>query len=238
MRAAWGLAHTSGKGPKPALTLDRIVAAAVDVASVDGIGAVAMSRIAAALGVGTMSLYRYVEGKDELLALMVDAAFAAAPTPLDSSYSWRAALAQWAREYLAVLRRHPWVLRVPLSGPPVSPNSVLWFERGLGCLRETRLDEGEKLGVLLLVNGFVRNDALLAADLDAATRGPGAAFNEAGSFYGSLLTELVDPQRFPAITALVHSRVFEGPDAPDDRFDFGLDRILDGVAALIRDRQT
>jgi AcrR family transcriptional regulator len=236
MRAAWGLPQVSGRGPKPALTLDRIVAAAVDVASVDGIGAVAMSRIATALGVGTMSLYRHVEGKDELLALMVDAAFATAP-PHESSYSWRAALAQWAREYLAVLRRHPWVLRVPVNGPPVSPNSVLWFERGLDCLRDTRLAEGEKLGVLLLVNGFVRNDALLAADLDAAARGPGAAIKEAGSFYGSLLTELVDPQRFPAITALVRSRVFDGPDAPDERFDFGLERILDGVAALIRDRQ-
>jgi AcrR family transcriptional regulator len=238
MRAAWGLPHASSKGPKPALTLARIIAAAVDVASVDGMGAVAMSRIAAALGVGTMSLYRYVEGKDELLALMVDAAFAPAPPPLEASYSWRAALSQWAREHLAVLRRHPWVLRVPLNGPPVSPNNVRWFERGLGCLHETRLSEGEKLGVLLLVNGFVRNDALLAADLEAAARGHGAATGDAGPSYGSLLAELVDPQGFPAITALIRSRVFDGPDAPDDRFDFGLERILDGVAALIRDRQT
>jgi AcrR family transcriptional regulator len=235
LRAAWGLRAEPIKGPRPALSLKRIVEAALDVASSGGIGAVAMSRIATELGVGTMSLYRYVEGKNELLALMMDAAFEAAPAPPGPSESWRAALSRWTREHLAVLRRHPWVLRIPLSGPPIAPNQVLWFERGLACLSGTGLAEGEKLCVLLLVNGFVRNEAFLAADLQAAARASGSTAEEATFSYSRMLSELIDPQRFPAISAVLAARVFEGPSVPDAEFDFGLERILDGVAVLVRE---
>jgi len=233
--AAWGLRAVPSKGPRPALSLKRIVDAAVEVASSDGIGAVAMSRIATELGVGTMSLYRYIEGKNELLALMVDAAFAAPPAPPALPEGWRAALSRWAREHLAVLRRHPWVLRIPLSGPPVLPNQVIWFERGLRCLTGTGLSETDKLCVLLLVNGFVRNEALLAADLQMAARASRSSAQDAMSSYGRLLSALVDAQRFPAISALLAAGVFDGPDVPDAEFDFGLERILDGVAVLVRE---
>jgi AcrR family transcriptional regulator len=232
MRAAWGLRAIPTKGPKPTLTLERIVGAAVDVAAAEGIGAVAMSRIAGELGVGTMSLYRYVEGKAELLALMNDAVFAAPPAPAGSGETWREAMARWARAHLAVLRRHPWLLRIPISGPPVAPNQVVWFERGLAALAGTRLSEAEKLYVMLLVNGFVRNEALLTADVQAARRAARVTEAHAASSYGRLLSGLVDPQRFPALTRLIAAGVFDGPLHPDADFDFGLERILDGIAVL------
>jgi AcrR family transcriptional regulator len=206
----------------------------VRVAATEGIETVAMSRIARALGVGTMSLYRYVKGKDELLALMVDAVFDAPPAPRGPREAWRAALARWARAHLEALRQHPWTLRVPLSGPPIMPNQVLWFERGMACLGATGLSEGDKLCVLLLVNGFVRNEALLAADLEAARRARRGAAPPMAS-YGALLGSLIDAARFPALSALVASRVFDGPDVPGAEFDFGLDRILDGIAVLVRE---
>jgi AcrR family transcriptional regulator len=237
LRAAWGLRPAPARGPRPALTLAGIVAAAVEVASAEGIEAVAMSRIAGELGVGTMSLYRYVEGKDELLALMMDAAFDTVPAPPGRSEGWRDALSRWARAQLAALRRHPWVVRIPVSGPPVSPNQVLWFERGLSCLDRTGLSGSEKLYVLLLVNGFVRNEALLALDIQAAARASGARAQDAMTSYGDLLGGLVDPARFPAVHALLESGVFNGPDEPGVEFDFGLERILDGIAALVRKRQ-
>ena len=129
VETAWGIRERPAKGPKPGLSLSQIVDAAVQVASSDGLGAVSMSRVATELGAATMSLYRYVATKDELLTLMVDAVFKDPPAMVPRE-RWRAALSRWAREHLAVLRRHPWVVRVPLSGPPIMPNQVAWFERG------------------------------------------------------------------------------------------------------------
>lgn len=235
LRAAWGLRPSPGRGPRPALSLGRIVEAAVGVASADGIDAVAMTRVAAELGVGTMSLYRHVEGKDQLLALMADSAFDPPPAPPGPRERWRSSLSRWARQHLAVLRRHPWVLRIPISGPPILPNQVRWFEHGLSCLAATGLSEGDRLGVLQLVSGFVRNEATMEADLARAAARQGATGGGMAS-YGQLLGALVDPHRFPSIARLLEARVFEGPDVPDASFEFGLERVLDGVAALVAAR--
>src|SRR4051812_27544978 len=94
---AWGVAGTAGKGPRPALSLDRIVDAAVDLAVKEGIKGVSMSRLAQSLGVSTMGLYRYVESKDELLLLMVDAGYGPAPAERTPGETWREGLTRWAR---------------------------------------------------------------------------------------------------------------------------------------------
>jgi AcrR family transcriptional regulator len=216
------------------LTLERITGAAVRVASSEGLSAVSMNRVAAKLGVATMSLYRYVRSKNELLALMVDDVFRTPPDTTSIS-EWRTALAQWAREHLEVLRRYPWVVRIPLGGPPITPNLVRWFEAGLAALGGTGLRERQKLAVLLLVNGFVRNEMLLAADLAMAAEASGAALTGPAA-YGRLLSQLVDPLQYPAINAVLSAGVLEEADAsnPDAQFDFGLERVLDGVAALVR----
>lgn len=233
IEVAWGIRERPAKGPKRGLSLEQIIEAAVRVASTEGLAAVSMSRVAAELGAATMALYRYVATKDELLALMVDAAFQTPPAAPSPRAEWRVALSRWAREHLAVLRCHPWVVRVPLSGPPITPNQVVWFERGLSALRNTGLTEGEKVSVLLLVNGFVRNEALLQVDLQMAA-GAGSTVAAATSSYGKQLSRLVDSQRFPAISAVIAAGVFDGADDPDADFNFGLERILDGVAALAR----
>src|ERR1700750_3099854 len=77
--AAWGVKTVTTKGPKPGLSLERIVAAAVRMADAEGLDAVSMNRVAKELGTGAMSLYRYVESKQELLALMIDAAIGEVP---------------------------------------------------------------------------------------------------------------------------------------------------------------
>src|SRR5437773_485762 len=91
IEAAWGLHRPPSRGPKPALSLDRIVRAAIGLADARGLDAVSMGRVAAALGAGTMALYRYVRTKDELLVLMVDAACSDTPAPRRPDESWRAA---------------------------------------------------------------------------------------------------------------------------------------------------
>jgi AcrR family transcriptional regulator len=231
---AWGMRRRPRKGPKPGLDLERIVAAAVRVAAAEGIEAVSMSRVATELGSSAMSLYRYVAAKDELLALMVDAAFDEPLAPGPPGEDWRAGMARWAWTYHDALRKHPWVLRVPISGPPVTPNQTAWLEDGLRALGGTGLAEGEKLSVILLVSGYVRNEATLAADLAAA-----AARSAGGQIMPSWrqqLTRLTDAEHFPALHAALASGVFDQDDDADDEFKFGLERLLDGIEALVTRR--
>lgn len=239
IEVAWGVRTRPSKGPRPALSLERIVAAAVRVAATDGLQAVSMSRVAADLGVSTMSLYRYVGAKDELLALMADLSFEAAPAPRGPEESWRDGLARWAWAELGVYRRNPWVLRIPISGPPVTPNAMAWLERGLDCLRDSGLREDEKLSVMLLLTGFVRSQATLQADV-AAAQAAGAAppDPELMGSYGRLLARLTDPARFPALRAVIAAGVFDEPDEADYDFRFGLERVLDGIETLIEKRRT
>ena len=233
---AWGLEAGPARPRKHGLSLARIVEAGIRVAASDGLAAVSMSHVASELGAATMSLYRHVSAKDELLAHMVDAAFAVAPDLPAPDEGWRAGLTRWANAHLAVLRRHRWLVRIPISGPPLMPNQVLWFERGLQCLHTTRLPEAEKPAVLLLVNGFVRNEATLEADLMDAAHASGVALEHAGAAYGRLLGSLAAPERFPAIHAVLAARAFDPPGTTADDVQFGLDRILDGIDVLVRMR--
>jgi AcrR family transcriptional regulator len=235
LRAAWGRRVGSSRGPQPTLTLEAIVRAGAALAAEEGLEAVSMSRVAAAIGVGTMSLYRHVEGKRELLALMVDSAFDRAPAPPSARERWRSALTRWAEAHLAVLRRHRWVVRVPISGPPVTPNQVRWLEHGLSSLASTRLSGDEKLSVLLLLNGFVRNQATLEADLASIDAEPTAMQGMAG--YGRVLSALIDVERLPAVAALIGDAALGDADGSHDDFEFGLARILDGIEALVEQRR-
>jgi AcrR family transcriptional regulator len=239
IEAAWGVRPRPHKGPRPALSLERIVAAAVRVAATDGLQAVSMGRVAADLGVSTMSLYRYVAAKDELLALMADLTFEAPPAPRAPDEGWRAGLSRWAWTELAVYRRNPWVLRIPIGGPPVTPNTMVWLERGLDSLRDTGLREDEKLSVILLLTGYVRNQASLQADIAAAqAAGATAPDPEMMGSYRRVLTRLTDPERFPALHAVIAAGVFDEEDEPDYEFTFGLERVLDGIETLIENRRS
>jgi AcrR family transcriptional regulator len=237
IEAAWGIRDRPRKGPKPGLSLPRIVAAAISVAERDGLPAVSMSRVAAELGASTMSLYRYVTAKDELLMLMADAAYGPPPSLRGPEDGWRIGISNWAWESLERMRRHPWVLRIPIYGPPVTPNQIAWLEAGLQCMRQTGLTEAEKMSVILLISGYVRNDATIASDIDAAARAAGKDLPEFMPAFARILRRVTDPERFPALTAVLATDLFDVDDSPDDEFRFGLERILDGIEVLVRTRQ-
>jgi AcrR family transcriptional regulator len=233
---AWGLRERPAKGPKPGLSLQRIVDAAVRIATSDGLSAVSMSRVAAELDASTMALYRYVGAKDELLALMMDAASGLPPADTVAE-GWRAGLSQWATDVLAMWRRHPWALRIQSSTPPATPNQLLWLERGLGMLGGTGLAESEKLSVMMMLAAFVRSQAAMAADMQEATQAAGSTPEEAMGSYGRLLTRLIDADRFPALSAAIAAGVLDQTnDDPDAEFLFGLERLLDGIDTLVRSR--
>jgi AcrR family transcriptional regulator len=233
LEAAWGLRGRPYKGPRPGLSLERIVAAAVRIAGSEGLAAVSMSRVAAELGTAPMSLYRYVAAKDELLALMVDAAYGPPPSGPTPDPGWRAGLSRVAWAMRAALHRHPWVLRIPIRGVSTLPNEVAWLEEGLRCLQDTGLEEAEKASAIMLLSGYVRNAATIDADIEAAVRASGKTPDEWMASYARTLTTLADPQRFPALTKFIAAGVFDHADPPEAEFTFGLERVLDGLGAII-----
>lgn len=239
IEAAWGLRERPVKGPKPGLTLDRIVAAALTIAATEGLSAVSMGRVAKDLGASTMALYRYVSAKDELYVLMQEAAMGPpAPLPaLESGAGWREALGEWAASQREVFHRNLWMLRIPIAGPPASPNSVAWWDQGLQALDGSGLHEGDKISVILLVSGFVRNEALLMSDLAAAVEARGVPARDVMAAWEHTLSRLVDPARHPALSRLMDSGVLSEPDEPDYEFTFGLARLLDGIDVLVRRRR-
>ncbi|MFI1933077.1 TetR/AcrR family transcriptional regulator [Streptomyces sp. NPDC020330] len=236
LEAAWGLRDRPAKGPKPGLSLERIVAAAVGVAATDGLGAVSMGRVAQELGASTMSLYRYVSAKDELYVLMQEAAVGPPEplTALETGAGWRAALTEWAAAQRERYHGHLWALRIPIGGPPATPNSIAWWEQGLQALRGSGLGEGDKTSVILLVSNFVRSEALMMSDLKAAVTARGITPEELAASHERTLKRLVDPERHPGITRQLETGVMSGPDEADYEFTFGMGVLLDGVEALIR----
>lgn len=217
------------------MSLDRIVATGIAVADTDGLVAVSMNRVAQELRSSAMSLYRYVESKDELLTLMVDTALGTMP-PAAPGEDWRAGLARWAWGSVAAMRAHPWTTHVPITGPPLGPNSVAWFEDALRCMRDTGLAEAEKASIVMMLSGYVRNHVTLMAQVQTHFLDAAATPHDAMRGYSDTLRRLTHPDRFPALHAVLDAGVFDHADPPDDEFAFGLERILDGIETLIRAR--
>ncbi len=230
----WGIRARPNRGPKPGLSLERIVDSGVGLAASEGLEAVSMNRLATELGTGAMSLYRYVSSKAELVDLMVDAALGPMPA-VATGTGWRQALEQLAWAYREALRRHTWILRVPITAPPVTPNQVAFLEACLGATRDTGLSGPARLSTVLLLSGYVRSEATLIADITAASMVSGSLAQVVVANYPQMLRRLTDAARFPAIHELMASGAFDPDEDPDAEFVFGLQRLLDGVDALIRE---
>jgi AcrR family transcriptional regulator len=231
----WGLREPTRRGgPKPALSLDRIVSAAVGLADEGGLAALSMSRLAEKLGFTTMSVYRYVASKDDLLVLALDVAIGP-PPEVDAAAAWRDQLVAWAQQLQVRYRAHPWITGVPISGLPAGPNQMLWFEHGLRALAGTALQRGERASTVLLLANFVRAQTQMTQDL---ARAAGSADGRPPVDWAAVVRQVADPVRFPEVAATVGDGIFEDdPDEfPDDEFDFGLQRILAGIEALHRSR--
>lgn len=229
---AWGLDEHVRSGPKPGLTLAAITRAAIDLADADGLEAASMARIASRLGYTTMSLYRYVGSKDELLVLLLDAVTedALRDAPPVTAGDWRSALRGWAEQQLAVLLAHPWILSLRMPGPPMGPNSLAFVERGLQAMERLPLQPWERMAVIGLLSSYALSEARFSVDAADSTLG-----------YGEQLRIIVDPARFPALHAVIASGQLDDmhpppPGSIDDGTRFGVERILDGVEALVAPR--
>lgn len=229
----WGREHPQRRGPKPGLNLQVIAEAAIKIADAEGLSAVSMSRVATELGFSTMALYRYVSSKDDLVALMVDTAAGRPEFVVPAGEHWREGLSTWSHAYREVLRRHPWMTTVPISGPPIAPNELAWMDAALGAMSGTGLSPDERMSVLLLVSNYVRSATQLEVQLAAAARAGGPQRSAVMREYGRVVLDLIDPQQMPALQEIMSSAAFAADDNVDDEFEFGLQTLLDGVAARL-----
>jgi AcrR family transcriptional regulator len=239
MALLWGIGKKPTRGPKPGLSVGRIVGAAVEVADAEGLAALSMRRVADRLGIGTMSLYTYVPGKAELIDVMLDAVLGEVAESGDVELGWRAGLERIARENWALYHRHPWMLQVATtSRPPLGPNVIAKYDRELRAVDGIGLTEVEMDSVLILVLEHVQGAARRSVEMAEGQKHTGKTDEEWWLANEPLLEKVFDPDLYPTA-----SRV--GPAAADAygsaydpayAFEFGLQRILDGVEALVRSR--
>ncbi|MGH3424153.1 MAG: TetR/AcrR family transcriptional regulator [Nocardioidaceae bacterium] len=224
----WGRRERGRQGPKPGLSLDAIVEAAIAVADAEGLAAVSMARVAREVGFTPMSLYRYVENKDELLQLMWNASAAGAPRI--EGDGWRSRMRSWGLGQWQMLKVRQWVLEMPMVTPPAGPNSLAWVEQAMRALEETGLSAAERLGVVGLVSSYTLGEARMSYDARRA-----AAEGSPPVDYPGVLRAVVDEKAFPSLYRAAWSGEIDDRDGTgeEDSFVFGLDRILDGVQVLV-----
>ncbi|MFF1784193.1 TetR/AcrR family transcriptional regulator [Streptomyces virginiae] len=236
VRLLWGPPPAGpARGPKRGLTLEGITRAGIAIADAEGLAGASMQRVAAELAVTKMALYRYVPGKAELVALMVEGAMpAAAPSP---DGPWRERLEVWARGLLAGLRLHPWLLEATVGVRVMGPRELEWMERALAALDGCGLTGAEAMDAVVLLAGHVRG---IAEQERAAGRGtgPGGGSTAQGpdAQLAAMLGEVMRThgERFPALGAALASAAEHG--GQDQALEFGLGRILDGLELLVTRR--
>src|ERR1700733_12411948 len=236
----WGRRGRGQRGPKPGLSVDAIVAAAMQIADAEGLEAVSMAHVADQLGFTTMSLYRHGTSKEELLQLMWNGSAQGAEELVITGDDWRSRLRMWAMVQREMIDRHPWITQMPMAAPPMAPNSLTFVERGLEAMDDSGLPDADKLRVIGLISSYTLSEGRMAHDAARAARQAqaGATGTEplpAWTWEG-LVREVADEQTYPRLHRLAWSAsIGDDPTGFDEQeeFRFGLDRILDGVEVLI-----
>ena len=215
------------RGPRSSLDVARVVSAALRLADAEGLPALSMRRVAGELGVPAMTLYSHVPGKGELVDLMLDAALGElypdeqAPT----AGNWRARVEAVARANRQFLLRHPWALAIgrPLPGP----NRMRKYETELRAVDGMGLSEEQMNLLVTLLDGFVRG-AVGGVPQPADPEGRGRAIGESSA------QQVLDPDLFPTAARVARAgEALSDADSAERSFEFGLERLLDGIGVLM-----
>jgi AcrR family transcriptional regulator len=221
-----------------ALSRDEIVRTAIRVADAEGAEAINMRRIARELGSGTMSLYWHVASKDELLDLMIDAIIGEAQAP-EPSGDWRADLRAIACANRDTLHRHQWAVNNMGGRPPTGPKSLRSIERSLGALDGLGLDKVTAMTILMTVSTYVLGAVLrelqeVNGERYLAERFAGMSDAEKQAVIGEFTERVRQSGHFPRMVEMLSEGIDpDAADTRDERFEFGLDCLLDGIAARL-----
>jgi AcrR family transcriptional regulator len=222
-------ASVRARDAEAGLTKERIVTAATAVADKEGLGALSMRRVAVELGVATMSLYRHVQDKDDLLVLMIDAAFAEWRMQRYGD-GWQEALGGAARELWRIFRRHLWLAPAySLTRPLVVPSGLAYTEHVLATLLDRGLKPATAFSMNLILFNFVRGFATSLEMEAAAEADTGLTADEWMDVQKPVLEALVADRDVPAFRTVLDSFEPDGYDMDlDELFETGLRYLLDG----------
>lgn len=232
----WMRSETPARGPRPSFSRSALAEAAIRVADAEGLEAISMRRLAAELGAGTMSLYRYVTGKDEVFDLMLDTVvreYLPEDRPLPDDWAEGLRLLAWRAR--RTMLRHPWLAPLAAGRPQVGPNSARLTETALGMLDGLGLSVDEMLtlvgAVFAYVNGYIQSELAEAE----ALRRSGLTLAQRLAQHVAYIQSLIATGDFPMLERMTKEagRKYTGAD---ERFAYGLDRLLDGLAAGLAPR--
>ncbi|MHA6620193.1 TetR/AcrR family transcriptional regulator C-terminal domain-containing protein [Pseudonocardia sp. DLS-67] len=210
---------------------DDVVRAAVTIADAEGLATLSMRRVAAELGIATMSLYQHVSGKDDLVTLMIDRAFGEEPLPAQAPSDWRTALEIAARLEWAVFRRHPWLAAaMSLTRPQPVPSALAYTEWALGALHGHGLDTTTAFTVHLLLFNYVRGMAVNLESEAQAEAESGLTADQWMDMHMQTITSLAADGGFPNVTRLFALDFDLDLDA---LFELGLSCLLDGLRGAL-----
>ena len=220
-----------GRGRPRALTIDRVVEAAVDLADAEGLEAMTMRRLATDLGVRAMTLYTYVPSRAVLLDLMLDAVYARTSRP-PLTGPWQERVRTVADGHRAILVAHPWMAAVSTARPPLGPGVFTTYEHELGAFEGSGLDDLTVDDALSCVLSFVRTSVREQVTAEAAR---GDQDDEAWwASAGPLLAQVVDPAAVP-LASRIGSAAGEARGSahdPEHAYRFGLDALILAFEAL------
>ena len=225
----------SGPLSEPLLSRDHVVRTAIAIADAEGLAALSMRRIATEMGVSTMALYRYVGGKDTLLLQMVDTAVGDFPFPATRPTTWRAGIEQAARLQWSAYRQHLWLpSAISLGRPQVLRNLLPHTDAVLRAVAEFGVDASTAMYAAITVFGYVRGVALNLEPEAQAEQDTGMTADEWAARQAEQLSALVQTEDLPGFRALAVPNGFDFDFDLDQLFEFGLELMLDGLAAKLR----
>jgi AcrR family transcriptional regulator len=227
----WMRPERPARGPKPAYSRAQIAEAAVRIADAEGLEAVTMRRIAAEIGAGAMSLYRYVPSRDDLMELMADRLMGEIDVAGLPSGDWRADLTRFAYELRAMWLRHPWIATVRGSRPSFGPNQLQVIERVMGVL-DAFVPIDENLALMAILNGYIEGIARDEAGWAEEARRSGLSESDWMARNSPYFQQVLTSGDYPIFTKIAmearHPRL-----SRDDQFGYGLERVLDCIAAAL-----
>lgn len=233
MTLLWEGRRAAGHGKVAGLNLAQIAQAGIRIADEEGLAAVSMGRDAAECDYKRMSLYRYVPGREELLAIMTDAAYKqvrrAQRDP--ACVGWRPRTRQWASEQVSLLRGHLWLMETTIGPRMLGPQELSWLQYGCRPFIDAGLSEDQAFQAALFVAGQVRaalvhekghpsSSALLPTRQEEAVRPFLAVHHQQGQAVVS------------AVTSMLHGT------PRDPELAWALDRCLEGLSSLVESRTT
>ena len=211
------------------LTVDDVVGAGASLADDGGLTAVSMRKVADRLGRSTMALYAHVPSRAALVDLMVDAAFAEVAYD-EAPGDWRRGVGAVVEANRALLDRHPWLLDVDTSRPPLGPGTIGKYDAELALLAPAGLSDVEIDQALTVLLDLVRSGVRQAATTDAGADG------EWWAVAGPLLAEAMEGRDFPFASRVGQAagQEYGAPSDPDRALRFAVEALVAGIEARVR----